>query len=94
MSFLIFVFSNYSPKGRHFSSVVENNVVTFGIGGVHKCDVITANSKRLTCRVDISTQPPMMTWMNVMLTSKHTGNAFIDINEDYKKSFIFQMSLR
>lgn len=84
------IFSDIVIRGNLFSSVLNENVVHFG---THQCVVKKANDTVLVCAMDISTEPPMNTWLPLSLHVKEKGDALIKISNQFEKSVIFQNSL-
>ena len=78
-------------KGRHFSTLASDNHVVFS---KHTCVVLTSSANEIRCRMDVSSKPPMNTWLPLSMSDEKYGDGFILPEEIHEKSVIFRLSLR
>ena len=79
-----------SLKGRHFSTHASDINVTFSR---HACIVLTSSAKEIKCRINVTSEPPMNTWLTLSIHDTNYGDGLILPDEIHEKSVIFRLSV-
>ena len=74
-------------KGHHFSPRASENVVHFG---KFPCNSFHANKGEIQCKMDVSSKPPMNTWLPISLNVKGLGAAIVKIPSQFDRSVLFE----